>query len=151
MEDNNAKAYTEVLEILKYVPKEEVDKIPKIMFETFEKKRDKNYSFKIDINKSFEEQELLKDTDAILAIIFRDYWATPYQKERIEDKQAYDRQKLEEEKRKKYNPDNLFKNNNKTEIIENIENYDNNLPIEIKKNNFFKNIIEFFKKIFKVS
>lgn len=48
---------------------------------------DKNCEFKVDINKSFEEQEILDETKAILANIFRDYWATPYQKERIEAKE----------------------------------------------------------------
>ena len=36
-------------------------------------------------------------TKAILANIFRDYWAAPYQKERIEAKEKYDLKKLEAE------------------------------------------------------
>ncbi len=149
MEDNYPKAYKEVIEILNYLPDESVKKIPQEMIETFKTKMDTNYEFDVDINKSFEEQNILEETKAIFANIFRDYWATPYQKERIEAKEAYDRKKLEEEKRIKYDPNNLFKNNKKTEITENIENYDNNLPIEVKKNNFFKNIIDFFKNFFK--
>ena len=109
MEDNYAKAYKEVIEILNFVPTESVDKIPKTMLEVFRTKMDKNGDFKVDINKSFEEQELLDETKAIFANIFRDYWATPYQKERIEAKEKYDRQKIEEEKAEKYNPDDLFK------------------------------------------
>ena len=65
------------------------------MIDTLKKKMDENYDFKVDINKSFEEQNLLDETKAILANIFRDYWATPYQKERIEAKEKYDRQKDE--------------------------------------------------------
>ena len=49
-------------------------------------------------------------TKAILANIFRDYWATPYQKERIEAKEKYDLEKIEQEKREKYSTDNIFKN-----------------------------------------
>ena len=98
MNDNYNKAYEEILEILKYMPKESVNKIPNQMIYTFKTKMDKNYNFSIDINKSFEEQNLLDETKAILANIFRDYWATPYQKERIEAKERYDRQKLEKEK-----------------------------------------------------
>ena len=51
-------------------------------------------------------------TKAILANIFRDYWATPYQKERIIAKEKFDLDKEEEQKRDKYNPDNIFKNKN---------------------------------------
>ena len=98
MKDNYSKAYKEVIEILKYVPQESVDKIPQTMLDTFKAKMDVNYDFKVDINKSFEEQQLLDETNAILANIFRDYWATPYQKEIIKAKEKYDRQKVEEEK-----------------------------------------------------
>ena len=45
---------------------------------------DNEYSYKIDITKEFEDQEMSDITKAVLANIFRDYWETPYQKERIE-------------------------------------------------------------------
>ena len=109
MEDNYAKAYKEVIEVLNFVPKKSVDKIPQSMIDTFKAKMDNDYDFKVDIDKSFEEQELLDETKAIFANIFRDYWATPYQKARIEAKEKSDRQKLEEERREQYNPDYIFK------------------------------------------
>lgn len=142
MEENYHKAYKEVIEILKYVPQESVNKIPKTMLETFEKKMDKDYVFNVDINKSFEEQNLLEETKDIFAVIFRDHWATPYQRERIKAKEKYDRQKIEEEKANKYNPDDIFKNKEKDNVVVN-----NNLPVEIKKENFFKKLISFIKKI----
>ena len=132
MEENYHKAYKEVIEILKYVPQESVNKIPKTMLETFEKKMDKDYVFNVDINKSFEEQNLLEETKDIFAVIFRDYWSTPYQRERIKAKEKYDRQKIEEEKANKYNPNDIFKNKEKDNVVVN-----NNLPVEIKKENFF--------------
>ncbi len=145
MEDNYQKAYKEILEILKYVPEESVKKIPQEMRDMFEKEQLKTYDFQIDTSKAFEEQELLEETKAILANIFRDYWATPYQKERIEIKEKYDRQQSEEQKRKIYNPNDLFKNkNNRNPDFEKLS----NLPIEVKKESFFKKIINFFKKKF---
>lgn len=154
MEDNYSKAYKEVIEILNYIPKESVDKIPQTMIDTFKAQMDQNHDFKVDVNKSFEEQELLDETKAIFANIFRDYWATPYQKERIEAKEKYDRQKCEEEKKKRYNPDDLFKKRNKAGIDETIKGSDitnNNLPIEAKKEKFYEKIISFFKKIFHIN
>ena len=152
MEDNYPKAYKEVIEILKYVPEKSVNKIPQTILDTFKAKMDKEYNFIVDINKAFEEQELLEETKAIFANIFRDYWATPYQKERIEAKERYDRQKMEEEKRKKYNVD-IFKRNENTVEQEVTENTDknNNLPIKAKKENFLKKIIIFFKKMFHIN
>lgn len=144
MEDNYTKAYKEVMEILKFVPQDSVNKIPKTMLEVFKAKMDKDWKFTVNINKSFEEQDLLDETKAIFANIFRDYWATPYQKERIMAKEKYDRQKIEKEKLEKYNPNDLFKktktNEEKAEI--------SNLPIEVKKEKFYEKIINFFKKIF---
>lgn len=147
MEDNYQKAYKEILEILKYVPEESVKKIPQEMRDMFEKEQLKTYDFQIDTSKTFEEQELLEETKAILANIFRDYWATPYQKERIEIKEKYDRQQSEEQKKKIYNPNDLFKNkNNRNPDFEKLS----NLPIEVKKESFFKKIINFFKKKFHI-
>lgn len=151
MEDNYPKAYKEVIEILNYVPQESVNKIPQTILDTFKVKMDKKYDFKIDINKSFEEQDLLDETKAILANIFRDYWAAPYQKERIEAKEKYDRRKIEEEKKSKYNPDDIFNNRKKETVQENIVESDvNNLLIEVKKEKFYEKIIIFFKKLFHI-
>ena len=153
MEDNYPKAYKEVIEILKYVPEESVNKIPQTMLDTFKTKMDKEYNFIVDINKAFEEQELLEETKAIFANIFRDYWATPYQKERIQAKERYDMEIIEEEKRAKYN-DDIFKTrkNNKIDNEEVADNTNsNNLPIEVKKEKFYEKIINFFKKIFNLS
>lgn len=151
MEDNYKKAYKEIIEILKYVPEESVKKIPQEMRDMFEEEQLKTYNFQIDTSKKFEEQEIMEETKAILANIFRDYWATTYQREKIKEKEKYDRQKSEEEKAKKYNPDDLFKNNkieNNNESEEKEEN--SNLPIEIKKEKFYEKIINFFKKIFHI-
>ena len=109
---------------------------------------DDNYDFKIDINKGFEEQDLLDETRAILANIFRDYWATPYQRERIIAKEKYDRQKIEDEKRIKYNSNDIFTKRNAVKIESKPEQTINNLPVNTQKNSFFKKIINFFKKLF---
>lgn len=153
MEENYHKAYKEVIEILKYVPQESVNKIPKTMLETFEKKMDKDYVFNVDINKSFEEQNLLEETKDIFAVIFRDYWATPYQRERILAKEKYDLEKLEEEKREKYNPNNIFKKKDANDSIslDNELHNNTNLPIEVKKEKFYEKIINFFKNLFHIN
>ena len=142
MENNYPKAYKEVIEILKYVPKESVDKIPQTIINTLNSKMDNTYNFSVDINKSFEEQELLEETKAILANIFRDYWATPYQKERIRAKERYDIEKSEEEKRAKYNSD-IFKIRESNKIKNKMEEKNtnsNSIPIELKKKHLIKKL-----------
>lgn len=154
MEDNYSKAYKEIVEILKYIPKESVNKIPKEMRDMFEEEMDKTYSFKIDTTKPFEEQELLEETKAILANIFRDYWATDYQKARIIKKENQDREEWERQKREKYNPNDIFKNRNvnNNDITQNVqeklnEEYNKNLPMEVQKQNIFRRLLSFIKKL----
>ena len=144
--DNYARAYKEVIEILKFVPAESVNKIPKTIIKGLQGGMDKNYDFEIDINKSFEEQELLKETKAILANIFRDYWATPYQKERISTKEQEDRQKSEEEKKSKYNSKDIFDIKTSKGNVKKVE---SSLPREIKREKFFDKLVSFIKKLLK--
>mgnify|MGYP006990043184 CR=1 FL=1 len=108
---NYALAYSEVLEILRYIPQEDYDKIPKEKIEFYNKNANKNYIFNYDPDKTLEEQKVSDITKGIIILLFRDYWATDKQKEKIIAKQVYDRKKLEEEKRAMYNPDDIFKNN----------------------------------------
>lgn len=113
MDDNFAKACKEIVEILKFVPNKDLLKIPKKMRDMFEDEMDLNYNFSIDTQKNIEEQKLLDETKAILLNIFRDYWATPYQRERIIEWQNYDRNIIEQKKEKNIIPiiylkENLF-------------------------------------------
>lgn len=149
MEDKYPKAYKEVIEILKFVPEEDLVKIPKEMIEMFNKKMDKKYSFTIDLEKEIEEQILLDETKAILANIFMDYWATEQQRFEIKTKKMYEMQKLEDEKKQKYNPDALFIK--EVPQVNKDINEKNKLPIELKKESFYKKIIKFLKKLFHIN
>lgn len=144
-----ANAYNEVLEILKYIPEEDYNKIPKEKIELFETNANDNYKFNYEPNKTLDEQNVSKIAKGIIAILFRDYWANDNQREKIIAKQNYDRIKLEEQKREQYNPDELFKKKKIDDVKEN-ENKEeiNNLPIEVKKENFYQRIIKFFKNFF---
>ena len=93
-----ANAYSEVLEILKYVSVEDYNKIPKNKIELFKINANNDYNFKYNPDKTLEEQNVSKITKGIIAILFRDYWATEIQRNKIIEKQNYDRMKLEEKK-----------------------------------------------------
>ena len=108
--ENYACAYKEVIEVLKYTKREDVNKIPKSRILLWRINMNKDYDFKIDTTKTLEEQNLSKEAKAIIANIFKKYWATDYQKERIEAKEKYDIEQMEKEKYQKYNPDDIFKN-----------------------------------------
>ena len=63
----NPKAYTEVYEIIKHMPKYMKEKIPKNLIQSIEENMDKNY--KVDVE-DLEECELLEDTEKLLSVIY---------------------------------------------------------------------------------
>lgn len=151
MKDNYPKAYTEVLEIMKYMPKEDVDKIPKEMIEMFENKKEKSYVFKIKEMDNFANLNILDETEAIFVNIFRDYWATPEQQKKIIGKQNYDKLMMEKEKMRKYNTDKIFKQHQIIKSNMDIEENRKEISLVEAKENFFSKFIKFIKNIFKIS
>ena len=141
-----ANAYSEVLEILKYISKEDYEKIPNSKIELFETNYNKDYIFKYNPNKTLDEQNVSKTAKAIIAILFRDYWATEIQKEKIISKQNYDRMKLEEERKARYNSNNLFKNNEKRIIMDNTEKEEELALIETSDIKWYKKVWRFLTK-----
>ena len=146
-----ANAYSEVLEILKYIPVDDYNKIPKTKIELFKMNANNDYRFNYTPSKTLDEQKVSKIAKGIIAILFRDYWATDIQREKIINSQKYYRIKLEEEKRKKYNT-NIFqdRNNNKHKkyIEENIST--NEVSMVEYKEPLFRKIINKIKEIFHI-
>ena len=109
-----ANAYTEVLDILKYISKEDYEKIPKSKIKVFEENSNKNYSFKYDVDKTLEEQNVSEIAKMIIAILCRDYWTTNEQRYIIIKKQREAREEQERQIRERinleiYKEENIFK------------------------------------------
>ena len=141
-----ARAYTEVLEIIKYFPEEEYTKIPEEKIEFYKNNMDKDYDFTINPEIDLSEQNISKEANAIIVNLFTNYFATEEQKVKIKEILDLNQKKEEEEKREKYNQDNIFKNKNtKAQIInqEIPQNSTNTALIEYKETFFtrFKNFI----------
>ena len=144
------KAYTEVIEIIKYFPKEEYDKIPLEKINYYKENMDKNYNFQINPNIELEKQNISKEANAILVTLFNDYFATDRQKEVLNNLLKQNQQKLEIRKYEEYNPNNLFMQSTikqqNTETLQ--ENQKETSLVEIKES-FFTKFINFIKNIFK--
>lgn len=139
-------AYKEVLEILKYIPKESYDKIPESDIKLFETKASKNYSFEYNPNKTLDEQNVSKLTKGMIAILLRDYLINETQKEKIIYNQKLYREKLEEEKRRKYSVDNIF--DNPKSNLENQIKTETTL-VNTKKEKWYEKIFFSIKNFFK--
>lgn len=135
--NNYEDAYKEVLVIINNLKKEDYNKIPKKYIDFFRKNANQNYYFKYDKNKTLEEQNLLDDTKYILFGLFEEFGATDSQKMMIKNIRIDYNNKLEEEKRKKYNPDDIFKKN----VYPNIAK-ENMQIVEYNEKKWYQKIIE---------
>ena len=142
-----ANAYSEVLEILKFISKEDYEKIPANKIELFKLNSNKEYEFTYNPQKTLEEQNVSKRAKAIIGILFRDYWATEVQREKIIRKQKNDRLILEEQKKSLYDIENIFKERN---ICSETEAKEEVTEMVVYKANFIIRIFNKIKKFFKI-
>lgn len=148
MENNLYKAYAEVDKILSFMGFRYVEKVPQKMREMFKNEKLQGYEPNIDKNIPLEEQKLERKTLAILAMLNLNYWCENEEKKQ-ELIRAYSNndKKRNEEIRKKYNPDNIFKNNNKEREIEKITE-EITAIVEYKKENFIQKLLNKIKRLF---
>lgn len=149
-----ANAYTEVLDILKYISKEDYEKIPKSKIKVFEENCNKNYNFTYDENKTLDEQNVSEITKVIIAILFRDYWATKEQRYIIIKKQQEIRDQKQKELMAKFeqNKNISEKDLKKVNVASDLDidiDYARGTNIETyKEENIFKRIISKIREIF---
>ena len=143
------KCLFELDEVLKYLNKEELEKIPYEIRSAIKEKKDKNYVWNYDESKDLSEQNLNRKTIAMLSYLNMEYLLNDEQKLLMEKLHRLNEEKLEREKSKKYNPNNIFKNN-MHEDSEEISAVDDNLEVEKKEK--VKMVVKeekWYEKIFK--
>lgn len=137
-------AFTEVNEIIKMMPKELADKIPIKFREMIEEERDKEYN--PNIQEPLEKCKLKNETIIILGLIYRDFLCSQEERKKLQEKDAKELEEvqkyIEEENRKEYNPDDIFKNKKQSNI-------ENNSMIEIKEEKWYQKIFNIIKGLFK--
>ncbi len=107
--ENYKKALKQVYMILKFVGKDITDKIPIDMLNFIEENMDKDYFFVLDENIELEEQELMDETLGIISLIWRDYLCSDEERKKLQAEDSERQKQFENEQRKKYNPDSIFK------------------------------------------
>ncbi len=68
------KAFTEVMEILDYMPTEQVKMIPSPFIKMLLEHMDYSYNFIYNPDIPYEEQKLLDETRAIMEILYIQFW-----------------------------------------------------------------------------
>lgn len=103
-------AFTEVYEILKYLDEIDYNKIPSDIITVIKENRNKEYLYFVDESISLSEQKMLPETKAILFNLFKDYFSTEEQKDKINNFQRAERFRIEDEKKNIYDESNIFVN-----------------------------------------
>lgn len=155
MENVYYNAYTEIYEILSYMPIDYIKKLPKELLLLFEQKRNKEYKYCVNTEKRLNEQEMLIETKSILAVLYRDYWATSEKKEIILQKEKSERDLYQNELKQKYNINEAFQNHSQLKHriqgdLNNSKVDSNNVAMVEHKKSFLEKIIKNIKNIFRL-
>lgn len=142
--EDYSKAYMELVEILKNVPREKLNKIPKELIYNYIKDMDKNHKYQYDVNLEFEEQETMHLTKILIANLYIQYWADDNERQQIKERERKELYELELSKKEKYNLGNLFKKKDNQDIKQSQE------LIIIEKKTILQKIIDKIKKLIKI-
>lgn len=137
------KRLAEVDEILNYLSEDELLKIPEDVRKSIKDNKDKEYIWKYDETKSLKDQEVNRDTIAFLSYLNMEYLLDQEQKKLMEEMHKLNEEKREEEKKSKYDSNDLFKNKRNKEVKQ------EESLIEYKQEKFLAKIINKIKVFFK--
>ena len=144
MERAYEEAFTEVEDVLKLMPIDLVSRIPAQLRQTISENKATNY--KIVIKEPLEEQKLKKETIVILGLIYRDFLASPEEREKLQIKDSEELRKIEQQMKEQYDVENVFNNKKRYKILE--ENQTSKDLTLYKEPNFLVKFFNMIKGIF---
>ena len=144
MERAYEEAFTEVEEVLKLMPIDLVSRIPAQLRQTISENKATNY--KVIIKEPLEEQKLKKETIVILGLIYREFLASPEEREHLQLRDAEELKKIEQQMKEQYDVENVFNNKKRYKILE--ENQTSKDLTLYKEPNFLVKFFNMIKGIF---
>lgn len=111
MVETNEKACNEVLVLLKMLPEAELKKIPETEIKFLEEHRDVNYNFSVNPEVPINEVNISRKAKAILVVLWKKYFATDIQKQKLDKILQENSMKEEQKKQEEYQYSDMFKNN----------------------------------------
>lgn len=134
MEEIYRQALAETSMVIKFMNEDLVKKIPRDILSLIEVNKDKNYKVNILSNVPIYEQNIKKETQGILAVLYREYLCDENERKRLqkEEKEYFER---------KYSVDKLFESRKKTKEIE-------NKIVVVKKENIIEKLIKTIRNFF---
>lgn len=111
MVETNEKACNEVLVLLKMLPEAELKKIPETEIKFLEEHIDVNYNFSVNPEVPINEVNISRKAKAILVVLWKKYFATDIQKQKLDKILQENSMKEEQKKKEEYQYSDMFKNN----------------------------------------
>lgn len=135
--------YSEVYQVLNLLGNEYIDKLPKSLFNMLEEKRNINYEPKYTEYLPLNKQNIKKETLSIIALLHLNYWCeNANEKNELNQMFKNNEDRYQDELRKKYDPDNIFKKHVQENIIK------NEVGLVEYKESIFKRLINKIKSLF---
>lgn len=132
-----SKVYTEAYIVLEKLNL--LNELPQNLQELIKENYDNNINFTYDDLLPLEYQSLSKDTRVYLTYLYMKYFCKSYDERKQYQAAIVENTKMEEqEKKEKYNPDDIFKKANKNADVEMPENNSTTALIEYKESFFTK-------------
>lgn len=137
-------AITQVLDVLDNTDESLVKKIPNKFINFLKQNKSDSYVSDLQYDKPLDEMDLMPKAKTILSIIYMKYWLSEKERQEIADLQYENENIYQQNLKKKYNYDNLFKKNieDKNEVTANIVKYEK----ENFLTRFLNRIVSFFRK-----
>lgn len=148
MDNVYREAFAEVLEVIKNSNQRILEKIPKKFITFLNENKDNNYIVKIDFTDENWDDSIKQETQAILALIYRDYIVSQEERARLLTEEKEEQIRIENELREKYSPDNLFQKQDQAKKAEEVMTED--VAMVEYKESIFKRFINKIKSIFKM-
>lgn len=116
MEEKVRIAYAEIFEILSYMEKAKVMKIPTEILQSFKENRKKGYISKIDKNDIYNKENITETTLNILAYLNLNYWVDENKRKELVSKYRINDYEKMLEAKQYYSNEIEFKNKEKKDI-----------------------------------
>ena len=134
-------AYTEICDVLQYMPEEYVKKIPKKLINLFESGKLQNYSSNINKSNPLDKNNLSSKTLTLIAMLNYQYWCpNKKQKDNLFKIYSSNNEKYQRELEEKYNVDKLFEKRNRSISQDSVAMVEYKESIFIKLRRLLKNI-----------
>ena len=137
-----AEASCEVLNILNHMSKEDLSKVSCKFIDFLRTNASRDYIPNLDYSKNLKDMNLKEETRALLSIMYKKYWCSEEEKQVLQKRSFINEQIHQRELRERYNPDDIFKVNNKVKQEET-----HNEQTTLNDDNILGKIKSLFKKV----